>query len=1098
MAHVGDAAQLLAFIQQHPHLSSIFGTTVTLKAVEFWVNHGAPLPGYGNLFVDSKSRDPIQNIREDLPPPLVPIAGTFDSHDRISDENPQPAAQIFRRQTHIPGLIVALVSIVGLVAFGAVCKKAAQAWRSRKKPISDAEVSRFLQSELRNTIENNATLQHDLEASRARNKTLRDELETTKDSMAEADENASNSDRACDAVFISMCNAFEQRDIECRNKYSIFAKMVALKAQHWIAITKFRSEFCDNLEQNNSDLAQQCSPSGQQVTNLMQQYTDLLQQHGTLEKRLVDLGLELEQCLSAWREEKEDQMYDWAVIDSAAEAREQWHRTGRALALSQKDNDISSLDALVRTLRDDLDKTIYERDNAQLVATNSKGEVKTLQEKCESLQLELFKARETSDSTGNSLRQSNANAEARREMLESLQNELTRVINGLASSEATVSDLREQHIVQLSKKEEEIIAWAEEVLRQQEEQAEKIHKEILAEQKRQHEMKSEEQQHQLEELRRKNREAEFKAEQVISKAAAINTSGFSNAVKTHDRVVITAPMKWAKDTCKHDWKWAVRVGITQRGPYSLTDLIPMQLRHADPFYSDLPKAMPKPCDKSFQGAKLTCEKCHQVYEKNDLHMHTHMCVTFFSDHATSCEHCKKVFVANPAFKLHQNKCTYKAAAAPAVLATLPLYNEFDVVGANISRLSAHPGAREVMQLKLASMDETLRDAQLDAVVHAVFPHADPDYAPCSLPKPHLQQHSLVKHHKYSDGFNFAGKTRCYICKEWYLERDFGSHRDACVLFFEGAGEFPSHVSCQHCGDCFRKSNFLKKHEELCSGQPTAASCVFCGDITKLEGGAHDEHVTQCHLNANQIPRPPSDKWIKDSLRPTLVAPEAVHRDPNEAARMQAAFPAPVAQPVSSSLLLTTKAPCGDCGKPFVGSYHEHAKHCYLKQLKNRHQALSLNTPEQLELKRQEIQQIQYSSGTNRSVPTTPTSFHGFTSTTLPYQTNRVAAQHNNNLPAINPTPGFHAPPLPSPTIYQGHGRAQSYANPSSFSAGHAQPPVPNLNAQQHSNGSSQWQQPAPNPQDEHTSAPKYLSHNGFQGLDPMPPYLGPDDNGSGV
>jgi hypothetical protein len=145
------------------------------------------------------------------------------------------------------------------------------------------------------------------------------------------------------------------------------------------------------------------------------------------------------------------------------------------------------------------------------------------------------------------------------------------------------------------------------------------------------------------------------------------------------------------------------VGIVQQGPYPDKELILLELPATDPFYSKLPVAVPKPCDESYTGSKDTCNHCEQPYSKKDLHRHAPSCIIFFSQHAVICDHCRKVFVKNGAFLLHEKQCTnsqqqhyaqsnlsYRSSKAPSAEPTASLpwgFNQLYNPSAN-----THPGS----------------------------------------------------------------------------------------------------------------------------------------------------------------------------------------------------------------------------------------------------------------------------------------------------------------------------------------------------------------------------------------------------------------------
>jgi hypothetical protein len=83
-----------------------------------------------------------------------------------------------------------------------------------------------------------------------------------------------------------------------------------------------------------------------------------------------------------------------------------------------------------------------------------------------------------------------------------------------------------------------------------------------------------------------------------------------------DRLKIDASLKWSGRSRRDDWKWCVRAGIVQQGPYPDRQLIQLKLPQADSFYSDLPAPIPKPCSDSDVDDKKSCGHCHEAYLKN--------------------------------------------------------------------------------------------------------------------------------------------------------------------------------------------------------------------------------------------------------------------------------------------------------------------------------------------------------------------------------------------------------------------------------------------------------------------------------------------------
>jgi hypothetical protein len=324
----------------------------------------------------------------------------------------------------------------------------------------------------------------------------------------------------------------------------------------------------------------------------------------------------------------------------------------------------------------------------------------------------------------------------------------------------------------------------------------------------------------------------------------LNTSLSSNVDNAKsDRVKIEAPFNWSNRSCRDDWKWCVRVGIVQQGPYVDKQLIQLKLPHADPFYSDLPIPIPKPCSDSDEGKKYTCKQCHETYLKDPFQHHGPLCMLFFSHHAASCKHCKKVFVLNKAFRDHEKKCGehFISGAAPEILAHAPM-NEFNILEAHMTLLPSNPSFSDIMSLKAKILGP---DIDSSTLIRAILPHADPDCAPLKLPKPVVQDAILPTSFKDT----YAQKTLCHHCHQWYTVGPvFKAHLDACASFFQGRNIVPPHAHCEHCGDIYRKNGALTQHKIVCRQHARKSLCPWCAEILDLDD---TEHVGKCYRNPNR-------------------------------------------------------------------------------------------------------------------------------------------------------------------------------------------------------------------------------------------------------
>jgi chromosome segregation ATPase len=255
-----------------------------------------------------------------------------------------------------------------------------------------------------------------------------------------------------------------------------------------------------------------------------------------------------------------------------------------------------------------------------------------------------------------------------------------------------------------------------------------------------------------------------------------------------DRLQSESSLNWSKRSRRDDWKWCVRAGIVQQGPYPDRQLIQPTLPHADSFYFNLPVPIPKPCTGSDEGEKHTCEQCLETYVKAAFHDHGPLCMLFFSNHAATCKYCEKPFVLNSAFQEHEKYCgKYRTpGAAPEVLAHLPSVDEFAILEAHMTLLPPSPPLSDIMSLKIT----TLGPVSTNTLIRAILPHADPDFSPCNLPKP-VAQHAVLPNNFRGD--TYAGKKYCHHCSEWYILSEFQPHLDTCASFFQGRGN-SSHTS----------------------------------------------------------------------------------------------------------------------------------------------------------------------------------------------------------------------------------------------------------------------------------------------------------------
>jgi chromosome segregation ATPase len=159
-----------------------------------------------------------------------------------------------------------------------------------------------------------------------------------------------------------------------------------------------------------------------------------------------------------------------------------------------------------------------------------------------------------------------------------------------------------------------------------------------------------------------------------------------------DRVTVPNGLNWSNRMKKDAFAYVVRCGIVQQDLYRLKDLVQLSLPHSDPFYSDLPKPIPKPCNVSYNGDTHTCEHCRERYAEEDYHLHLPMCRLFFYRYAVVCTHCKLVFLDNKKFKDHEKQCgqARTSGIASEVFAQLPPTEEFDILVLSTSELPTPP------------------------------------------------------------------------------------------------------------------------------------------------------------------------------------------------------------------------------------------------------------------------------------------------------------------------------------------------------------------------------------------------------------------------
>jgi chromosome segregation ATPase len=236
----------------------------------------------------------------------------------------------------------------------------------------------------------------------------------------------------------------------------------------------------------------------------------------------------------------------------------------------------------------------------------------------------------------------------------------------LTNTQSKVNELEVQHTQEVAQKDEEINGKTKEL----DEQRSQV-KDLTGRREKSRERISElEQQLAIVVSARAAEEAKPDSED----ATTTNTPTPANTADHRtDRLKPEPSLNWSKHSRRNDWKWCVRAGIVQQGPYPDRQLMQLTLPHADSFYSDLPVPIPRPCIDSDEGEKHTCKQCLERYVKAAFHDHGPLCMLFFSNHAATCKHCKKQFVLNSVFQEHEKYCgKYRTSgAAPRGARTSP-------------------------------------------------------------------------------------------------------------------------------------------------------------------------------------------------------------------------------------------------------------------------------------------------------------------------------------------------------------------------------------------------------------------------------------------
>lgn len=307
---------------------------------------------------------------------------------------------------------------------------------------------------------------------------------------------------------------------------------------------------------------------------------------------------------------------------------------------------------------------------------------------------------------------------------------------------------------------------------------------------------------------------------------------------------------WSNRSKRHDFQWMIRKAIADRGYIAPKKLVQLKLPHADPYYSDLPKSFPGPCDKFAPGARA-CDKCGETYTQVVFQDHGPACMVLFggANHAARCDGCNGIFHLNEAFKDHEKYCTKHetSGAAPQVLNKLPLIPEYGILSGRDVKMPSKPSPQYIMSQKAIALGNKSKDN----LYRALPPYKDPDYEKCAIPRPNEPDTIISSNHRRER--DWEGRRQCFHCNEWYLVQDFEAHRDVCKPFFDGNGADINslHVRCPHCNDIYTLNGGYYTHKDICAKSPTAAKCEFCDDIFKFADDTLVKHKKFCYGNPNR-------------------------------------------------------------------------------------------------------------------------------------------------------------------------------------------------------------------------------------------------------
>jgi hypothetical protein len=675
-ANIQNAAQLMDFIKQHPGLSALATSTVAGPLLGLWKHDGAPIPGYGRLLTQIEAHSALAKYTPELmPSPNIPPVFVFGHPETIS-YSPAPPSILLkpRPRKNFPAtsasgqlsrhscnsvatiehsavgaactfpLASGLVVLMGIATIVALCINALNSWSHKKKAISDTELIGFLQLELQKAKDQNKVTQEDLSKIQERLRGVQNNLsaaQTEVTTMKIQTNSLSEIQKKLHSVQDDLATAEVQIGSTEEELKSTrdYLDHVQVELKQKEVREQEMMDMLHIADQEASDLR---SRAAKDKLNSDYMVVKLRESNAMLPdkiKRISDLEAETEKT-----------HIKLAAFQQAVQLKEE--------VIEKAQKEIKRLDKAHKSTEKSLDRVYGE-------CSVFKKTAKTLETSNQRQKEELEKVKaDTSEMVNVAVKNCQEEAKLVRNNLE---REHESVINALhRKREEAEADLQNRHRAEIEKLSAQL---------------------STAEGK----------------LAFHTKNASLCQEEVNASSEHLAVGDSTSAKGKIDRVDLDPAVKWTSRNLRESWRWAVRVGIVQQGPYPDKELILLELPATDPFYSKLPVAVPKPCDESYTGSKDTCNHCEQPYSKKDLHRHAPSCIIFFSQHAVICDHCRKVFVKNGAFLLHEKQCTnsqqqhyaqsnlsYRSSKAPSAEPTASLpwgFNQLYNPSAN-----THPGS----------------------------------------------------------------------------------------------------------------------------------------------------------------------------------------------------------------------------------------------------------------------------------------------------------------------------------------------------------------------------------------------------------------------